>query len=99
MTNGPQQSHALIVGVGPGLGVAVARRFGREGFALTLVARDPAKLAGVADGLRAAGLEVQTVAADVADTGAFRTALEHSRGASPRAWWSTTPPSLPGTAS
>ena len=76
MTNGPQHSHALIVGVGLGLGVAVARRFGREGFALTLVARDPAKLGGLAAGLRAAGLEVQTVAADAADTGAFRTALE-----------------------
>ncbi len=30
---------AVVVGVGPGLGAAVARRFAREGFTLGLVAR------------------------------------------------------------
>ena len=33
-----------VVGAGPGLGAAVARRFGREGFAIALIARDQAKL-------------------------------------------------------
>ncbi len=33
-----------IVGAGPGLGAAVARRFGREGFAVALISRDQAKL-------------------------------------------------------
>ncbi len=32
---------AFIVGVGPGLGAAVARRFAREGFRVALVARSP----------------------------------------------------------
>jgi short-subunit dehydrogenase len=31
--------HLLIIGAGPGLGAGIARRFGREGFAVTLVAR------------------------------------------------------------
>jgi NAD(P)-dependent dehydrogenase (short-subunit alcohol dehydrogenase family) len=30
---------AAILGVGPGLGAAVARRFAREGFAVALMAR------------------------------------------------------------
>ena len=45
-----------IVGAGPGLGAAVARRFGREGFAIALVSRDQTKLdamaAEFADGVR-----------------------------------------------
>lgn len=32
---------ALVVGVGPGLGAAIARRFAREGFQVALVARTP----------------------------------------------------------
>ena len=34
----------IIVGAGPNLGAAVARRFGREGMNVGLVARDEAKL-------------------------------------------------------
>ncbi|XVQ85705.1 SDR family NAD(P)-dependent oxidoreductase [Microbispora siamensis] len=30
---------AVIIGAGPGIGQAVARRFAREGFAITLIAR------------------------------------------------------------
>ena len=29
-----------IIGAGPGLGAAVARRFGAEGFAIALISRD-----------------------------------------------------------
>jgi NAD(P)-dependent dehydrogenase (short-subunit alcohol dehydrogenase family) len=32
----------IIVGAGPNLGAAIARRFGREGFSVGLVARDRA---------------------------------------------------------
>lgn len=31
--------HVLILGAGPGLGAGLARRFGREGFTVTLLAR------------------------------------------------------------
>ncbi|WP_420542053.1 SDR family NAD(P)-dependent oxidoreductase, partial [Rubrobacter naiadicus] len=37
---------AAVVGVGPGLGSAVARRFAREGFAVALVARTGESLEG-----------------------------------------------------
>ena len=36
-----------ILGVGPGLGAAVARRFAREGFTVALMARDAEKLATI----------------------------------------------------
>ena len=32
------------IGAGPGLGAATARRFGREGFGIALIARTPDKL-------------------------------------------------------
>lgn len=38
----------IVVGVGPGLGFAVARRFGREGHRVLMVARDADKLDGFA---------------------------------------------------
>jgi short-subunit dehydrogenase len=49
-----------IFGAGPALGLAVARRFGREGFQVALVARDPTHLDALAaelarDGITAAG--------------------------------------------
>jgi len=34
----------VIVGAGPNLGLAVARRFGREGMRVGLIARDAGKL-------------------------------------------------------
>src|ERR1700748_2724606 len=45
----------LLVGAGPGLGAAIARRFAREGYRLTLVARSEAKTAPIAEESRAAG--------------------------------------------
>jgi short-subunit dehydrogenase len=75
MTAGPA-SHVVVVGAGPGLGAAVARRFGREGFAVTLVARHPGRLAALADELRADGVRVDTATGDVADPHGFRTVLE-----------------------
>ncbi|RKR76303.1 SDR family NAD(P)-dependent oxidoreductase [Frondihabitans australicus] len=37
-------STIAIIGAGPGLGLAVARRFGREGFSVALLARNPQRL-------------------------------------------------------
>ncbi|MDT7744534.1 MAG: hypothetical protein QOE59_3612 [Actinomycetota bacterium] len=68
--------HVVVLGAGPGLGLAVARRFGREGFAVTLVARHEPDLAALARELRAARVRVDTVAADVAEPHGFRAALE-----------------------
>ncbi|MFB9378467.1 SDR family NAD(P)-dependent oxidoreductase [Kineococcus gynurae] len=76
MPSGPlDPRHAVVVGAGPGLGAAVARRFAREGFALTLVARTPQTLDPLAAELRAGGVAVTTVIADAADPVGFRAAL------------------------
>src|SRR5690349_12748876 len=60
-------NHLLLVGTGPGLGASVARRFAREGYRLTLVARSQAATAALADELRGAGTDVTVVAADAGD--------------------------------
>jgi NADP-dependent 3-hydroxy acid dehydrogenase YdfG len=77
------QPSIVIVGAGPNLGAAIARRFGREGLAVGLVARDAAKLETLADDL--AGLEITAAyaAADIRDASALSaaiTSLSHRLG-------------------
>ncbi|MEV6834599.1 SDR family NAD(P)-dependent oxidoreductase [Streptomyces sp. NPDC051133] len=54
-----------IVGAGPGLGAAVARRFGREGFGVALVARDRERLDALVRELGEDGITVRGFVADV----------------------------------
>ena len=54
-----------IIGAGPGLGAAVARRFGREGFSVALISRDQAKLDALVTDLEAGGVTARGYAADV----------------------------------
>jgi NADP-dependent 3-hydroxy acid dehydrogenase YdfG len=68
-------STIAIVGAGPGLGASVARRFGREGFAIALLSRSQAKLDALAADLAGDGVTARGYAADVTDTGAVREAL------------------------
>ncbi|PKQ17526.1 MAG: dehydrogenase [Actinobacteria bacterium HGW-Actinobacteria-8] len=65
-----------IVGAGPGLGVAVARRFGREGYAVALISRDQSKLDVLAQGLVEEGITARGFAADVLDPAQLADALE-----------------------
>jgi NAD(P)-dependent dehydrogenase (short-subunit alcohol dehydrogenase family) len=58
---------AIVTGASSGIGLAIARVLGQEGFALTVSARRPEKLDGAAQGLLADGFNVQAVAANVAD--------------------------------
>jgi NAD(P)-dependent dehydrogenase (short-subunit alcohol dehydrogenase family) len=64
-----------IVGAGPGLGQAVARRFGREGFAIALISRDQSKLDVMAAELEDGGLTARGYAADVLAPAALEDAL------------------------
>jgi NAD(P)-dependent dehydrogenase (short-subunit alcohol dehydrogenase family) len=69
---------ALITGGSSGIGLAVARALGEEGFEVTLSARRPDKLEEAAQGLRDDGLEVHAVAANMADEDDIkRVAAEH----------------------
>lgn len=65
----------VVVGAGPGLGAAVARRFGRAGFAVGLVARSRDRLESLADGLRAEGVTVEVADADIGDETALAGAI------------------------
>jgi short-subunit dehydrogenase len=59
--------HLLLVGAGPGLGMAMARRFANGGYRVSLVARSTDGLGALADGLADTGAQIDTVAADASD--------------------------------
>jgi short-subunit dehydrogenase len=63
--------HLLLVGAGPGLGEAVARRFASGGYRVTLVARSTDRLGELAGNLADTGAEINTIAADVSDPDSF----------------------------
>jgi NAD(P)-dependent dehydrogenase (short-subunit alcohol dehydrogenase family) len=63
---------AVVVGAGPGLGLAVARRFAREGFRLALLARSPERLDRT-------GMDALPVSVDLADEEALRAAFAQVR--------------------
>src|ERR1700747_804602 len=65
----------LLVGAGPGVGAAVVRRFGREGFRSTLISRTKT-LDELAPEMRSRGLEIQALAADIEDLDGYRETLE-----------------------
>ena len=58
---------ALVTGGSSGIGLAIARALGEDGYRLTASARRPEKLEAAAEELRADGLEVQSIAANMAD--------------------------------
>lgn len=65
-----------IVGAGRGLGAAVARRFGAEGFTVGLISRSHERAEGLASELRADGVQAQGFAADVRDPANLARTLE-----------------------
>jgi NAD(P)-dependent dehydrogenase (short-subunit alcohol dehydrogenase family) len=62
----PQPS-CVVVGAGPGLGLAIARRFARGGFDVGLVARDRARVDALCAALAAEGHRAAGFAADAGD--------------------------------
>ena len=65
-----------IIGAGKGLGAAVARRFGREGFAVALISRHQGRLDALAADLEADGVQARGFVADVRDPASIAAALE-----------------------
>ena len=64
-----------IVGAGPGLGAATARRFAAEGFDVALVSRSRERVDALAAGLGADGVRARGFVADVRDAAALAAAL------------------------
>ncbi|MGO4649383.1 SDR family NAD(P)-dependent oxidoreductase [Nocardia sp. 2YAB30] len=58
---------ALIIGVGPGLGMSMARRFGREGFRVALVSRSDARHGAYLADLASRDIDASAHVADVTD--------------------------------
>ncbi|MVU81488.1 SDR family NAD(P)-dependent oxidoreductase [Nocardia sp. ET3-3] len=56
-----------IFGFGPGLGMGVARRFGREGFRVAVIGRKPDKAEQHVTDLKSEGIEAAAFPADVTD--------------------------------
>ena len=69
-------STIAIIGAGPGLGAAAARRFGREGFSVALISRTQAHVDRLAGELGEEGFTARGYAADVRDAEGLRRALE-----------------------
>ena len=70
---------AAVLGVGPGLGAAVARRFAREGFAVALIARRAEGVANVQKQIEDAGGTALPVSADATDPASVAAALDEVR--------------------
>ncbi len=71
---------AAVLGVGPGLGASVARRFAREGFAVALMARREESVAGARSEIEERGGTALPVAADATDPASVATAFGRVRG-------------------
>ncbi|MDI3095012.1 SDR family NAD(P)-dependent oxidoreductase [Priestia megaterium] len=54
-----------IIGAGKGLGLSLAKRFGKEGFEVALVARNAVKLQEMVDELKVAGIQASYFTADI----------------------------------
>jgi len=66
---------AVIIGVGPGLGLEIARAFANAGHPVAMLARDKAKLDAFAAELAPAGPQIRGYSTDAADPGNLRSSI------------------------
>jgi NAD(P)-dependent dehydrogenase (short-subunit alcohol dehydrogenase family) len=69
---------AIVIGAGPGLGAALARRFARESLPVTLVARHPESLVEISAQVVEIGARVLSLRASATDESELRAALDTS---------------------
>ena len=69
----------VIVGFGPGISTAVAEKFGAEGFAIALVARNGERLAAGVQALKAKNIAAAAFTADASDPVSIRMAVAKAR--------------------
>jgi NAD(P)-dependent dehydrogenase (short-subunit alcohol dehydrogenase family) len=70
---------AVVLGVGPGLGSAIARRFASEGFALGLMARTLEKLTPIQQEIENSGSQALSISVDATDPTSVADAFEQVR--------------------
>jgi NAD(P)-dependent dehydrogenase (short-subunit alcohol dehydrogenase family) len=70
---------AAVLGVGPGLGAAIARRFAGEGFGMALMARSEESVAEVREEIEDAGGTALPVSANATNPDSVATAFERIR--------------------
>jgi NAD(P)-dependent dehydrogenase (short-subunit alcohol dehydrogenase family) len=69
----------MVVGAGPGLGMSVAHRFGKEGYAVALVSRSDTRHPDYLRSLADAGVDAAAFAANAADPAQLRIAVDAAR--------------------
>jgi NAD(P)-dependent dehydrogenase (short-subunit alcohol dehydrogenase family) len=67
---------AIVTGGSSGIGLAIARALGEDGYAVTISARRPDKLKAAAEALAGAGIEVAAVPANVVEDDQIRGLVE-----------------------
>lgn len=70
----------LVAGFGPGISTAVAEKFGKEGFAVALVARNAQRLQAGVQALQTKGIQAAAFPADLASPAAIAPLIERVRG-------------------
>jgi NAD(P)-dependent dehydrogenase (short-subunit alcohol dehydrogenase family) len=71
---------AAVLGVGPGLGAAIAVRFAREGYAVGLMARSEGSMSEAREEVEGSGGEALAVTADATDAASVARAFDQVRG-------------------
>jgi len=69
----------LCIGAGPGIGLATARRFGREGYRIVLVSRSGADRERLLAGFAADGIDARVEIADAGDPAQIASLIERLR--------------------
>ena len=70
---------ALVTGGSSGIGLAIARALGEDGYGVTVSARKPDKLEQAAEGLRSEGIDVEARPANMADEDDIKALAEAHR--------------------
>ena len=70
---------ALVTGGSSGIGLAIARALGQDGYGITVAARRPDKLDSAAEQLRDGGVEVESVVANMAEEDQIRSLVQRHR--------------------
>ncbi len=66
----------LLIGIGPGIGLSVARLFGSQGFEILMIARDATRLRQYELELGESGIRSKGYAVDIADEAAYSALLQ-----------------------